>query len=113
MKPEETGKLTAQPDGLQRGDPDRDSPLTMEWQEVKQGRHPGDRYVRIVRGAQRAERSRPVARVVAHGDPDHRTRSFASLRQSIRRKLVGSPIPTEHEIHERLSKLKGLAVFAS
>ena len=30
-----------------------------------------------------------------------------------RRLLLGSPIPTAREIHERLSKLKGLAVFSS
>ncbi len=113
MKSEETETSAAPVNGHQPGDPPRGSSLTMEWQEVKQGRHPGDRYVRIVRDSQTANRPRPVARVVAHGDPDHPTRSFASVRQSIRRTLVGSPIPTEHEVHERLTKLKGLAVFAS
>ncbi len=93
--------------------PGQESTLNAEWQEVQQGRHPGDRYVRIVRGSRQVETSPTVARVIAHGEPGYRTRSIAHVTQSIRRKLVGSPIPTDREAHERLTKFKGLAVFAS
>ncbi len=93
--------------------PDRKSSLTMEWQEVKQGRHPGDRYVRIARASQSEGATQPVKRVVAHGETENGSRSFGSVVRSIRRKLVGSPIPTWDESHERLTKLKALAVFAS
>src|SRR5262245_35279647 len=33
--------------------------------------------------------------------------------QSVKRALLGQPIPTSHEIHERLGRATGLAVFAS
>lgn len=36
-----------------------------------------------------------------------------SLWAKVERLLVGSPIPTKHAIHERLTKVKALAVFAS
>src|SRR5262249_36532922 len=33
--------------------------------------------------------------------------------QRVKRALLGHPIPTEHEVHERLGRATGLAVFAS
>src|SRR5262252_6253849 len=35
------------------------------------------------------------------------------LMQRVKRALLGHPIPTEHEVHERLGRATGLAVFAS
>ena len=91
----------------------RNTSLGVEWQEVKQGRHPGDRYVRIARGTRQDKSQNHVERIVAHGEHGRGSHSLAGVWQSVRRTLVGSPIPTEHEEHERLTKLKGLAVFAS
>jgi amino acid transporter len=79
----------------------------LEFRQVVQGRRPGERYVRIARhrgfkkvGAgllvPRAERSRPKGPLAI-----------------VRRLLFGSPIPTAHEAHERLTKVKALAVFSS
>jgi amino acid transporter len=77
------------------------------------GRRPGDRYVRIVR----SQPSRPPAVgsqiVVAEGEGRASGRSVGVALSRLRRLLVGSPIPTEREIHERLNKVKALAVFAS
>ncbi len=84
----------------------------VEWQEVKQGRHPGDRYVRIARSSKSAPVEQPVARVVASGEIERRRPIVGALHR-VRRTLIGSPIPTERESHERLTKLKALAVFAS
>src|SRR4051794_17263802 len=79
----------------------------LEFRQVVQGRRPGERYVRIARHkgfkrlghgllVPRAEQSRP------HGPLG----VFRWL-------LFGSPIPTAREIHERLTKVKALAVFSS
>lgn len=35
------------------------------------------------------------------------------MRTTLRRLLIGSPLPTERLIHERITKFKGLAVFSS
>ena len=34
-------------------------------------------------------------------------------RSTVKRFLIGPPFPTSHELHERLDKVRGLAVFAS
>ena len=39
--------------------------------------------------------------------------AYPAERSILKRVLVGRPIPTAHEHHERLNKLTGLAVFAS
>ncbi len=84
----------------------------VEWKAVKQGQHPGDRYVRIARSSDSGAVRQPIERVVASGESPQRRPVLGAL-QTVRRKLVGSPIPTELESHERLTKLKALAVFAS
>ena len=83
------------------------------WREVRKGALPGERYVRIVRPQagklRRIERGRFQA--------TERTlvgRSWLSRFWSrVRRILIGRPLTTADLPHERLSKTKALAVFAS
>lgn len=99
----ETDQPAKQP---RRADPD------LILREIARGRHPGDRYVRIVQ---------PYAEIFRRARPGHliaesevtKPRSPAWVWRTVRRLMIGRPIPTEHEVHERLSKVKGLAVFAS
>ena len=85
----------------------------LEVREKRQGLRPGDAYVRIVR---------PFEDEFGHGSEGQliasertvlgRTGWTAALRR-FRTRLIGRPISTEHEGHERLTKLKALAVFSS
>ncbi|MGH2462556.1 MAG: APC family permease [Candidatus Limnocylindria bacterium] len=85
----------------------------LEVRERRRGQRPGDAYVRIVR---------PFEEEFEHGEEGHLIASEKTLGQptglaarwrSLRHFLVGRPISSEHEEHERLSKVKALAVFSS
>ena len=84
-----------------------------EWQEVRQGRHPGDRYVRITRGGSSRFTTKPPQNVIIHGEQTKSRSPLSRLIHAVRRTVLGRPIPTERESHERLSKIKALAIFAS
>ena len=84
----------------------------LEVREKRRGQRPGDSYVRIVRPFDdefEREEGRLVAteRTVLERSGWHRT-----LR-GIRTLLIGRPISSEHEQHERLTKVKALAIFSS
>jgi amino acid transporter len=85
----------------------------LEVRERARGQRPGDTYVRIVR---------PFEEEFEHGDEGQliaseqaidarsgRSRAFRNLRNV----LFGRPISSEHEEHERLTKVKALAIFSS
>src|SRR2546421_3900297 len=77
----------------------------------KQGRGPGDRYVRIVsprREFRRAE-GHYVATDAAILPPGQTGRIFAGIRRA----LFGKPLATEEEGSERLSVATGYAILAS
>src|SRR5262245_18856975 len=81
--------------------------------EVVRGSKPGERYVRVVRPQNR------VFRRVAPGhletrDEAHEARSgFGRFMQRIRHFLFGRPLATARQEHERLTKIKALAVLSS
>jgi amino acid transporter len=85
----------------------------LEVRERTRGQRPGDAYVRIVR---------PFEEEFEHGDEgqliaseqtiDARTGASRFFR-NLRNFLFGRPISSEHEEHERLTKVKALAVFSS
>jgi amino acid transporter len=79
----------------------------LEFRQVVQGRRPGERYVRIARhkGFKRVRPGFLVPRAEA-GRPKGPVGIFRWL-------LLGSPIPTAQEMHERLTRVKALAVFSS
>ena len=83
----------------------------LEWREMVHGGRPGDQFVRIAshKGFRRIEQGHLVPRE-GTGEP---TRGLGKALQGVKRFLIGNPIPTSREAHERLNKLKGLAVFAS
>jgi amino acid transporter len=85
----------------------------LEVREKRHGQRLGDAYVRIVR---------PFESEFEHGDEGRliasertvlgRTGWTARLR-ALRTILIGRPISSVHEQHERLTKVKALAVFSS
>jgi amino acid transporter len=83
----------------------------LEWRETIQGRRPGDRFVRVAthRGFTRVRRGYLVPRP-GTGDPTGR---IGHALHVFRRAVLGTPIPTSLESHERLNKLRALAVFSS
>src|SRR5436305_14048954 len=83
----------------------------LEWRETVQGRRPGDRFVRVAthKGFTRVRRNYLVPRP-GTGQP---TSAFGRALQRGKHALLGSPIPTAREVHERLTRVKALAVFSS
>jgi amino acid transporter len=83
----------------------------LEWRETIQGRRPGDQFVRIAthKGFTRVRRNYLVPRP-GTGEP---TKGVGRVLNRLKHILVGSPIPTAREAHERLTKLQALAVFSS
>jgi amino acid transporter len=83
----------------------------LEWRETVQGRRPGDRFVRVAKhkGFARLRSGYLVPRP-GTGEP---TRGVGLALARAKHALLGSPIPTAREAHERLNKLRALAVFSS
>ena len=85
----------------------------LEVRERRKGRRPGDAYVRIVRPFEaefeRGERGQLVATSETLVGAGGWQRTLARARSW----LIGKPISSEREEHERLTKLKALAVFSS
>ncbi len=83
------------------------SDTDLERRELRQGRHPGDRYARVVPNVH-LERLGP-----GHLSVTSRAAEPRSAMGKLRYLLIGPPIATAQEIHERLTKLKALAIFGS
>jgi len=83
----------------------------LEWRQTVRGAKPGDRFVRIAthRGFTRVGKNYLVPRP-GTGEPGTR---FGRVLQRLKRTLLGNPIPTASEVHERLNKIRALAVFSS
>jgi len=93
-----------------RGDSVRSHP-DLEWRETVQGRRPGDRFVRVAthKGFSRV---RPGYLVPRRGTGEPTSKLGRSVLRA-KHLLLGSPIPTARESHERLTRSKALAVFSS
>src|SRR6266536_116780 len=79
----------------------------LELRQVVQGRRPGERYVGIARH-KGFKRVRPGF-LVPRADATRPKGPVGILRWL----LLGSPIPTAQAMHERLTRVKALAVFSS
>jgi amino acid transporter len=83
----------------------------LEWREVVRGQKPGDAFVRIAthKGFRRVGPDLLVSRWRA----DEPTSQLGRAVLRLKRLVLGSPIPTSREPHERLNKVRALAVFSS
>ena len=94
-------------------DPQRRMDARLEVRETRRGRRPGDSYVRIVR---------PYDEIFEHGQQGELVATertvldrpgWTRVLRGLRTFLIGRPISSEREEHERLTKVKALAVFSS
>src|SRR3954453_13848526 len=83
----------------------------LEWREVHQGAHPGDQFVRLAR--HRAFRRLGTGRYEIRASGMARATGVAGLYSRIKRTIIGEPLATAAAGHERLTKLKALAVLSS
>jgi amino acid transporter len=104
---------------MQRNQPDRPGSETprvdplLEVREKRRGKRPGDAYVRIVRPFEdQFERSEGGTLIASEKTIIDR-RGWHAVMRGLRTFLIGRPISSEHEEHERLTKVKALAVFSS
>jgi amino acid transporter len=76
------------------------------------GQHPGDRYVRVIRHEPRTLTYPRAVAITANTPKPPRTATGWAFRR-LKRTLIGQPIATSQSIHERLTKIKALAVLSS
>lgn len=92
--------------------PDRMNP-DLTFRELKKGQHPGDNYVRVREPFRQYFRRVGPGRFEVTPAANPPGTGFEKAYRRVKRMLVGEPIETARESHERLSKLKALAVFGS
>jgi amino acid transporter len=85
----------------------------LEVRERRTGRRPGDAYVRIVRPFDAEFEQGANGHLVATSETLVGAPGFSRVLARVRGFLIGRPISSEREEHERLTKVKALAVFSS
>ena len=86
----------------------------LEVREKRRGKRPGDAYVRIVRPFEDAfQRAGDEGGLIATERTVLHRPGWTRTLRAIRTFLIGRPIHSEREEHERLTKVKGLAIFSS
>ena len=97
----------------QRPEDRRVDPL-LEVRERKRGKRPGDAYVRIVRPFDDVfERGGDEGELIATERTVLERRGWHGALRRLRTSLIGRPISSEKESHERLTKVKAMAIFSS
>ncbi len=96
-----------------RPDDKRVDPL-LEVRERRRGKRPGDAYVRIVRPFDDVfEKGGDEGELIATERTVLERRGWHGVMRRLRTALIGRPIHSERESHERLTKVKALAIFSS
>ena len=85
----------------------------LEVREKTRGRRPGDAYVRIVRPFEEEFEHGDEGQLIASEKAIHSGGPVSRWFRGARSFLFGRPISSEHEEHERLTKVKGMAIFSS
>src|SRR5215471_7045245 len=81
----------------------------LEWREVHRGARPGDQFVRIAR--HKSFRKLGAGRYEIRGG--QRASGLSGLYTRFKRRIIGEPLATAAAGHERLTKVKALAVLSS
>ena len=85
----------------------------LEVTETRQGKRPGDTYIRRVRPYEELFERGDEGELIATERTILDRRGWKLGLRQLRTWLIGRPISSEHEEHERLTKLKALAIFSS
>ncbi len=81
--------------------------------ELRKGSHPGDVYVRVHEPYRRFLRRIGPGHFEATQESNPPANSIERTYRAIKRVLIGQPLETAREAHERLDKVRALAVFGS
>lgn len=81
--------------------------------ERKRGLRLGDPYVRVTQPHRRLFRTMEPGHLIATPEADNPPNALARGYRALRQVLIGRPLNTAEEIHQRLSKVKALAIFGS
>jgi amino acid transporter len=76
------------------------------------GQRPGDRYIRLTRPTIAPTQLWEGRELHVKVDTSTPSTSFGRAFQRLKRILIGKPIPTAHSVHERLTKVKALAIYS-
>jgi amino acid transporter len=95
------------------GKPPGEINLDLTRQEMHQGSRAGDKYVRVVRPYGHLFRRVAPGHLRATEVVQEPKTALGRISSRARHLLIGPPLPTHAEIHERLTKIKALAIFAS
>ncbi len=98
---------------MDKREPDRPVSPMLELRERHRGRRVGDAYVRVIRPFADDFSRGARGDLVATEQTLLRRRGWHAGLRRLRTVLIGRPISSEREEHERLTKLKALAVFSS
>ncbi len=81
--------------------------------EMKRGVRPGDVYVRMKQSHNRYFHKVSPGYFVATPESDRPVGLVERVYRAVKKILIGRPLETAEEIHQRLTKVKALAVFGS
>jgi amino acid transporter len=81
----------------------------IDWREERRGTLPGNKYVRVLRAQDQVFKQVAPDYLVAGEQLSTPHSAFGKVRRAV----IGRPIATEHQAHERLTNWKALAVFSS
>ena len=85
----------------------------LEYRETRQGHRPGERYVRIVRPHRHHFRRLGPGHLTATEKVLEPKGTVGRSMTHLKRFLIGAPLATSQLAHERLTKIKALAVLSS
>jgi amino acid transporter len=88
-------------------------PLEPELHETVRGSRPGSRHIRLTRGRDQRLRRVGEGEFEATAAGSVPTTRIGKAITAVRHTVLGAPIASRHLEHERLSKVKALAVFSS
>jgi amino acid transporter len=87
--------------------------LDLEARQMQRGTHPGDRRVQVRRPAEDGFKRTSAGHLEALPRTMEPTSGMGRVFNKLKRVLIGSPLSTAAAAHERLSKVKALAVLSS
>lgn len=85
----------------------------LELREIRTGARPGSKYVRQMRVHSTTFQTVEPGVLMATEEAMKPRSGFGRFSTALRRRFIGSPLATEQLAHERLTKIKALAVFSS
>jgi amino acid transporter len=96
-----------------RARPPADAVIDPDLDMLEQRGPPGERYVRVVRSKSQGFEHKAPGWLEVTSRATAPTGEFARLRGRLRNVILGTPLATQQQSHERLTKIKALAVLSS